>query len=112
VLQRGDERKADRLALGGQLRRVATRRQDTAVGDWLDPGALRQRHAKRRASRRRGTKIHGACATLRAAQHVQADVGRDGVQPRPQRRPVLVVPIEAPPGTHQGLLHGVLRLER
>ena len=112
VLQRGDEREADRLALHGQFRRVATRRQDTAVGDRQDPGALRQRRAKRRASGRRGTKVHGACATLWAAQHVEADVARDGVQPRPQRRPVLVEPIQPPPGTHQGLLHGVLRLER
>src|SRR5439155_26098861 len=47
---------------------------------------------------------------LAAVQHVEADVGRDAVEPRPQRSTALES-IEPTPGTDQGLMDGVLRLE-
>jgi hypothetical protein len=108
--------------LGTDASRIVSRRTASSAGSppagrtrrsgQPDPAALRQRHAKPRAGRRRGAKVHSAGATLGTAQHVEADVGRDGIQPRPQRRSVLVEPIQPPPGTYQGLLHGVLCLER
>ena len=88
VLQRGDERQAHRLALDrrvlGQVR----------VRDRLQPhdfGGHVQVLDHRRAGR---AEVHRPRAPLAPAQHVETDVRRDPVEPRPQRRASLepVVP--------------------
>src|SRR5262249_50246797 len=48
---------------------------------------------------------------LAVAEHVQADVGRDPVEPRAKRRPPLEA-VERAPRPHHRLLHRVLGLER
>ena len=47
-----------------------------------------------------GREVHRPGPPLRAAEHVQADVRRDPVQPGPQRRAALE-PVEAAPGPHE-----------
>ena len=49
--------------------------------------------------------------TLLPVEHVEADVGRDAVEPGAQGRAALEA-IEAAPRPHECLLDGVLRLER
>ena len=60
---------------------------DAVVGDGLDPGRSRER--RRRAARRRcaaGLRSIGSARRWRLVEHVEADVGRDPVQPRAERR--------------------------
>ena len=105
VLQRSDEREAqglarDRAVLG-----------QVGVRDRLEPHDFRgdvQVLDHRRAGR---AEVHRPGAPLAAAQHVQAHVRRDPVEPRPQRRAPLE-PVVGAPGAHHRLLHRVLGLER
>ncbi len=69
VLERGDEREADRLAGGRQLGRIAVARHHTRVGDRLDPGVsrARPRRARCRPARRGRGPSAGPGAAGRAA---------------------------------------------
>src|SRR5207253_522958 len=60
--------------------------------------------------RHRLPKVHRPNASLLAAQKVQADVGRDLVDPGSQLRATFE-PLEVPPGARQRLLHRVLGVE-
>ena len=102
MLQRGDEREADRLPLDGRVRGIGHRLDPRHLGkhvEVLDDRLLRR------------PEIHRARAPLSGVQHVQADVRRDAVEPRAQRRAPLEV-VEAAPRAHERLLHRVLGLER
>ena len=59
---------------------------------------------------RRRAEVHRPGASLAARDHVQADVRRDPVEPRAERRPALES-AQALPGTEERLLDGVLGLE-
>ena len=63
-----------------------------------------------RLGRGRRPEVHRPGPALAAAEHVEAHVGGDAVQPRPQRRAALEA-VDALPGPHHRLLHGVLGLE-
>ena len=97
----------------GQLRRVAAgRAAPAASGIGSIQVASGSGGAERRVcGRRRAAEVHRPGPALRAVEHVEADVGGDAVQPRAQRGAALE-PVEAPPGPHHRLLHGVLGLER
>jgi hypothetical protein len=111
ALQRGDERQADRLTGFDLLRRVGCCGDDVAVGDGLDPGDLRQRGRKRCVRRLGRTEVHGPGPALPCGEHIETHVRGDAVQPGAQRGAALE-PLEAPPCTEEGLLHGILGLER
>ena len=59
----------------------------------------------------RRAEVHRPGAALARAEHVEADVGRDPVEPRLERRPALEALVAAPRADER-LLHGVLGLER
>ena len=102
VLQRGDEREANRLVLD---------RDVGGIRDRLDPGHLGRdvQVALDRLSRRAEVHRHGA--PLPAAQHVEADVRGDPVEPRFDRGPALEA-VEAAPGPDERLLDSILGFER
>jgi hypothetical protein len=110
VLQRGDEGQADGFARCDQLGGVEVRGQHLGVGDGLDPGLLGHMGTQVAPRRRRWPQVHGPRPPLWTAEHVQAHVGGDAIQPRPQGRPALKA-VDAPPGPHHRLLDGVLGLE-
>ena len=110
VLQRRHEREPDRLVRDGDLRRVAFG-CDGAGRKRLDPGHLRQGVQVRLDRLARRPEIHGPRPALAGVQHVEAHVRRDPVEPRAQRCTALEA-VETSPGAEQGLLHGVLGLER
>ena len=110
MLQRRDERELDRLPGDRDLRRVSLG-HDQAVGRRLDPGDLGKRVQVVRDRLARGAQVHRARAALTRAQHVEADVRRDAIQPGAERRPALES-VEALPGAQHRLLDRVLRLER
>ena len=109
VLQGADERQADRLLGDGDLTGVALGDRP-AVGDRLDPRRLAARRQRRPLGHLRLAEVHRAGPALLAAEHVEADVGGDPVEPRPQRRPALERVVVLPGPDHR-LLHGVLGLE-
>ena len=102
MLQCGDEGEPDRLALDHDV---------GGVGNWLDPGDLRQRAQVLEDRLARRPEVHRARAALLAAEHVEADVRGDAVEPRAQRRSALEA-LEAAPGADERLLDRVLGLER
>ena len=110
MLQRRDEREADRLPGDGHVLGVSLR-HDAPVGHRLDPRHLRQEVADRPCGVARGTEIHRSCAPLPPAQHVETDVRRDAVQPRAERGAAFEA-VEASPGANERLLDGVLCLHR
>ena len=81
VLERGDEREAQRLAALSDLRGVRVVVQDAGVGDGLHPRVLGQAGAQCAAGGRGRTHVHRQRAALRALQHVHADVAGDAVEP-------------------------------
>ena len=102
VLQRGDEREPDRVALDRDLGRV---------GDRLDPGHLGKRVQVLEDRGARRAEIHRPGTAPSRAEHVEADVRRDPVEPGAERRATLE-PVEALPGADERVLHGVLGVER
>src|ERR1700682_5483914 len=110
VLQRGHEGEPNGLARHGELRRITLRRKQ-AIRDGLEPGCLRERVQIRFHRRASGPQIHRPCPPVASLQHVEADVGRDPVEPGTQRGPTLEA-FQSSPGSQQGLLYRVLRLER
>ena len=112
VLERGDERQPDRLARLGHRGGVASHRQRPAVGDGLDPRDLGQGLTEQAlVGHARRPQVHGPGPPSSPAQHVEAHVRGDPVEPGTERRPALE-PLEALPRPEQRLLHGVLGLER
>ena len=110
MLQRGDERQPDGVVQDHLTSRVGVRGGHRRVtGDRLDPGGLRQGGYRGRGRGHRRGQVHRQRAALPTAQHVQADVGGDAVQPGAHRGTALE-PVERPPGPHHGLLHGVVRV--
>ena len=110
VLQRGDEREPDRLAPDGDVGRVASSATSPSGIGWIHvvSGSM-LRFSIDRLLRR--AEIHRPGAPLAAAEHVEADVRRDPVQPRAQRGAALEAVVAAP-GADERLLHRVLGLER
>ena len=103
MLQRRDERKPDRVVLdhesAGSRHRLEPRHlgRDVQV---LDDRLLRRARSPSDARRR-----------FARLEHVEADVRRDPVEPRPERRPALEA-VDPPPGPHERVLDGVLGIER
>ena len=60
---------------------------------------------------RRTREVHRTGPAVATVEHVEAHVGGDAVEPRPQLRAALEAVVGAP-GAHHGLLHRVLGLER
>jgi hypothetical protein len=104
LLQGGDEREPDRVALRGHLGGVAEQR----VGQRLDPRARRQGLAEVGSRGGGRGEVHRAGAALGAAQHVEADVRGDRVEPGPHG--CLRGVVLGPPRPDERLLHGVLGL--
>src|SRR5205085_10466365 len=85
--------------------------RDRGVRDRLDPPAL-GRDVQVGLDRLPGRpEVHGPGPALGAPNHVQADVGGDAVEPGTHRRAPLEA-LGAAPRPYEGLLDGVLRLER
>ena len=57
------------------------------------------------------SEVHRARASLARVEHVEADVRRDAIEPRAQRGSTLEALVAAP-RPDEGLLHGVLRVDR
>ena len=110
VLQSRDERELDRLARDCDVGGIAVVVQHERVGRWLDPGHFGERREIRLDRLSGRAEIHRSRSSLTACDHVQADVRRNPVEPRAQRRAALE-PAQAPPGAEQRLLDGVLGLE-
>ena len=97
-LQRGEERQLDRLALDDDRVRLVVARRDLvqqAVRVRLEP-----RHLGERVQRRHSPRP--------APDHVEADVGRDAVEPGAEQ--LALEPRAAAPRAQERLLDGVLRL--
>ena len=100
--ERGDEREAQGVAL---LRELVRRRERG------DPGHLRQLGEVLEQRLLRRPEIHRPRPALAPGERVVADVRRDPVQPRLERRAALE-PVERAPRAHHRLLHRVLGVER
>ena len=109
VLQGADERQPDRLLGRGDLARV-TLGDDATVGDRLDPRRLAACRERGPLGDLRLAEVHRPGPPLLAAQHVQADVRCDAIQPGPQRGAALERVVGLPRPDHR-LLHGVLGFE-
>ena len=109
VLQRRDEREPDRLPGGGDLGRVTVDGDDALVGDRLDEGVLGLGREDGGLDRRRRAEVHRPGSALGRAEHVDADVVGDPIEPRLHRRSAFEA-IDRLPGPHKGLLHRVLGL--
>src|SRR5579859_3324286 len=108
VLQGGDQGQPRALPRRGDLGWIGRPGADQCVGNGLQPRNLRPR----RGQRSFGVFAWGAQARRQrpaagVLQRAQAGVGRDPVQPGPQRRPPLEFAVR-PPGTNHRLLHLVL----
>ena len=111
MLERRDEREPDRLPRLGHLGGVAAFRHDPIVGHRQHPGGLGQRLTHQRdVGVLCGPEVDRAGSALGTAQHVEAHVRRDAVEPRPQRGTTLEPGVGAPGAEHR-LLHGVVGLE-
>jgi hypothetical protein len=105
VLQRGDQGQPHALPRRDDLGWIGGPGAHQRVGNGLQPRNLRPR----RGQRSFGVLARGADAGRQrppaaGLQRAQAGVGRDPVQPGPQRRPPLEFAV-GPPGADHGLLH-------
>ena len=111
VLERRDERQPDRLAgdrdIGGIAAGRARRGRRGPARSRCSRAAVRGACV---SAVEAGPEVHRAGPALWRAEHVEADVGRDPVQPRAERRATLE-PVEVPPRADHRLLDGVLGLE-
>ena len=110
VLERRDEREADRLPQFRHGGRIAGHGQDAAVRDRLDPGDLRERRTERGIGGQGRSQVHRPGPSFPSSEHVEADVRGDAIQPRSQGCAALES-IEPSPCPHERVLDGVLRLE-
>ena len=111
VLEGGDEGEAHGLALRGHVTRVAGDDQ-AGVRHRLDEALRRQRGPEVAAGDGRGSEVDAQGPTARAAEQVQAHRRRDPEDPRTQRAPGRVVPLEVAVRADDGLLHRVLGVRR
>src|SRR6266545_4110547 len=109
LLQSRHEREPDRLARDGDVRRIIG--HDVVSGDRLDPRLFGTHVQIRRVGTLCRPEIHRTNAALAPLEHVEADVRRDAVEPRPERRAALET-LDATKGAQERLLHGILGLER
>ena len=90
VLQRGDEREADRLARDRHARpgrRPPAATRPSGIGSiQVSSGSAAPSGVSAVCA---GPRSIGRARRCAPAQHVEADVGRDAIQPRPQRRAAL-----------------------
>ena len=110
TLQGSDQGETHRFPRYRHLRRISARGKDDAVRDRLDPGDLGQRGRQHCVGGGGGPEVHGASSALPALEHVEADIGRDSVEPGPQGRTTLES-VDGPPSPDQALLDRILRLE-
>lgn len=110
LLQRRHERQPHRLLGHGRLGRVLHRGQHARVGHGFQPGVVGAGGEGGPRQRRGLLEVHRAGPLVARGQHVQADVGRDAVEPGAQAGPPLERGV-APPGPHERVLHRVLGLE-
>ena len=103
MLERGHEREADRLARLGYVRRVVRER--------LDPRDLGQRVQIGSDRLLGGTEIHRSSPALAPVQQVEANVGRDAVEPGAQLGAAFEA-IDALPRAQERFLDSILCLER
>ena len=105
VLQGGDQGQPHALPRRDDLGWIGGPGAHQRVGNGLQPRNLRPRRGQRSfrvlARAAKAGRQRPAAAVL---QRAQAGVGRDPVQPGPQRRPPLEVAV-GPPGPDHGLLH-------
>ncbi len=109
LLQRRDEREADRFTLDNLVGGVCLRR-DQLVRDRLDPSLVSRNVEVGLERLECRPQFHGPKAPPCALEHVEADVGRNAVQPGTHRRAPLEA-VAASPGAYEGLLHRVLGIE-
>ena len=109
-LQGSNECQPNRLGEYGPLGRIAIRRCDVGICHRLDPHHLGKGISRRSGGRDRHRQIHRQCPAFPAAKGIEAHVGRDPVEPRPDGRPALEA-VERLPGLDQRLLHGVVGVE-
>ena len=110
MLERGDEGQADALPERHRFRRIGVRRNRARVGHGLEP--VRPRHRFQRVVRcTRSTRLDRARPPRAVGKQIEAHVGRDAVQPGTQRS-AAVEPVEAAPGTNDGLLDRVVGVDR
>ena len=109
MLRRRHEGQLHRLALviAGLRRGAARGHAHRLVGVGLDPGRLHGGLARWRVAVRGRPQVLRERAPLAPLQLGEADVGGDGVEPRPGRA-LLAQPGRATPGAHQGLLDRVV----
>ena len=89
---------------------VAVLRQHPTIGDRRDPGVLVPGGSVPDVGLSRRSEVHGQGPALAATEHVEAHVGGDPVDPRPDRGAALEA-VHALPGPDHRLLDGVLGLE-
>src|SRR6266849_5809325 len=105
ILQGGDQGQPRALPRRGDLGWIGGPGADERVGNGLQPRNLRPRSGQRSVrvlARAAQAGRQGPAAAV--LQRAQTGVGRDPVQPGPQRRAPLEVAV-GPPGTDHGLLH-------
>jgi hypothetical protein len=107
VLEGGYEREADRLAFNRHLGRIPNELR----GNRFEPGGLDSRVQVRFQRFHGRAKIHRPDPTLLVVQCVDADVGRDAIEPRLDGRPAFKT-IAVAPGADEGVLHCILGIER
>ncbi len=106
VLQRCYEGEPDALPKHRLLGRVRVRRDHARVGNGLEPVGPWALH-ERVVERAHGTLFHRTRSARAVGEGVETHVGRDPVEPGPERR-APIESLEASPGTNQGLLDGVI----
>ena len=109
MLKRGDECQPCALAKGGELEGVRVGWKGARIRDRLEPVRTwtcveRIVHGADRAF------VHGTGTTGAIAQGIEAHIGGDPIQPRPQRSPA-VEAVQAAPGTHHRVLDRIFRIE-
>jgi hypothetical protein len=109
VLEGSDEGQADRVPHRRHIGRVSIDRYHPSIGDRLDPRLLGAVVEHRRLDPGGRPEVHRTGPALGRPVHVEAHVGGDAVQPRPQRRAALEA-VQAAPGGEERLLHRVLGL--
>jgi hypothetical protein len=110
MLQRGDEREPQRLARFRHPCGIAVVGHDALVGDRLEP-LVRGPGAELAVHPARGAELERPDPPLLAAEHVEADVRCDPVEPGLERRASLEA-VERAPRSHHRLLDCVLGVER
>ena len=110
MLERRDEGETDRLTCDRHCGGIGVTEHER-VGHRLDPCDLRKRIQVVCNGLTRRPEVHRTSAALPSAQHVEADVRGDAVEPGAEGRAAFET-VDSAPGADERLLHGVLGLER